>query len=47
MKINEFQAKDIFRREGVSVLEGIVATSADEASAAYEQLGGEIAVAKA
>ena len=47
MKIHEFQAKDIFRREGVSVLEGIVATSADEASAAYEQLGGEIAVVKA
>ena len=47
MKIHEFQAKDIFRREGVSVLEGIVAKSADEAAAAYEQLGGEIAVVKA
>ena len=47
MKIHEYQAKELFRAAGVPVLEGRVARSADEARAAYDQLGGEIAVVKA
>ena len=44
MKIHEFQGKQLFREAGVPVLEGIVATSPDQAAAAYEKLGGPIAV---
>jgi succinyl-CoA synthetase beta subunit len=47
MKIHEFQAKKILREAGVAVLESHVATTADEAAAAYKQLGGKIAVVKA
>jgi len=47
MKIHEYQAKAVFRRAGVAVPEGIVAESAEAASAAFEQLGGELAVVKA
>jgi succinyl-CoA synthetase beta subunit len=46
MKIHEYQAKQLLREAGVPVPEGIVAKSADEAAAAFEQLGGEIAVVK-
>jgi len=47
MKIHEYQGKELFRKAGVPVLEGRVAGSADEAVAAYRQLGGNIAVVKA
>ena len=47
MKIHEYQGKQLFRDRGVPVLEGIVAKSPEEASAAYEKLGGAIAVVKA
>ena len=47
MKIHEFQAKKLFADAGIAVLENVVATSADEASTAYDQLGGELAVVKA
>jgi succinyl-CoA synthetase beta subunit len=47
MKIHEYQSKDLFRDAGVAVLEGIVARSGDEARAAFEKLGGPIAVVKA
>ncbi len=47
MKIHEYQAKDILRRCGVAVPRGVVARTADEARAAFEQLGGELAVVKA
>jgi len=47
MKIHEFQAKELLRSAGVAVLENQVCRSADEASAAYDALGGEIAVVKA
>ena len=47
MKIHEFQAKQILRQAGVPVLKGIVACSADEAAAAFTQLGSPIAVVKA
>ena len=44
MKIHEYQGKELFRQAGVPVLEGIVATTPEEAVAAYEKLGGAIAV---
>ncbi|TWU34254.1 ADP-forming succinate--CoA ligase subunit beta [Novipirellula artificiosorum] len=47
MKIHEFQGKQLFRQAGVPVLDGIVASTADEAAAAYKKLGGPIAVVKA
>lgn len=46
MKIHEFQAKELFRNAGVPVLEGIVAKTPEEAVAAYEKLGGRVAVVK-
>jgi succinyl-CoA synthetase beta subunit len=39
MKIHEYQAKELFRKAGVAVLRGKVAASADEAAAAYGELG--------
>lgn len=46
MKIHEFQAKQILREAGVTVLPGQVATTGEEAAEAYRQLGGEVAVVK-
>ena len=46
MKIHEYQSKALFRKAGVAVPEGIVCKTADEVSAAYEKLGGTIAVVK-
>ena len=47
MKIHEFQAKRIFRDNGVAVLENRVASSPQEAAEAFTQLGGAFAVVKA
>lgn len=47
MNIHEFQAKEILKRFGVAVPKGIVATTAEEAKAAAQQLGGGVAVVKA
>jgi succinyl-CoA synthetase beta subunit len=47
MKIHEFQAKEILRKAGVPVPRGIVARTADEAAAAFKELGGKLAVVKA
>ena len=47
MKIHEFQAKQILRDAGVAVPRGVVARSADEAAAAFTQLGSPVAVVKA
>jgi succinyl-CoA synthetase beta subunit len=47
MKIHEFQAKEILRRAGVAVPRSVVARSAEEAAAAFKQLGGPVAVVKA
>ncbi|XZE55126.1 ADP-forming succinate--CoA ligase subunit beta [Planctomycetaceae bacterium SH139] len=47
MKIHEYQAKELFRQAGVPVLDGHVARTPDEAAAAFEQLGGSLAVIKA
>lgn len=46
MKIHEYQAKSLLREAGVAVPEGIVCKTADEVAAAYDQLGGAIAVVK-
>jgi succinyl-CoA synthetase beta subunit len=47
MKVHEYQAKDLLRAAGVAVPEGIVISSADEAAAAYDSLGGGLIVVKA
>jgi succinyl-CoA synthetase beta subunit len=47
MKVHEFQAKQILRDAGVAVPRSQVATTADEAAAAFAQLGGTLAVVKA
>ena len=46
MKIHEYQAKELFRKAGVAVLRGRVATTPDEAAAAFGELGGPLAVVK-
>jgi succinyl-CoA synthetase beta subunit len=47
MKIHEFQAKQLLRDAGIAVPAGIVARTPDEAAAAFDQLGGKLAVVKA
>jgi succinyl-CoA synthetase beta subunit len=47
MKIHEFQAKQLLRDAGLAVPAGVVARTPDEAAAAFDQLGGKIAVVKA
>jgi len=47
MKIHEYQAKALFREANIPVPESIVARTPVEAAAAYEKLGGSIAVVKA
>jgi len=47
MKIHEYQAKELFRKASVPVLDGYVARTPEEASAAFTKLGGPIAVVKA
>ncbi|HEX3601168.1 MAG TPA: ATP-grasp domain-containing protein, partial [Lacipirellulaceae bacterium] len=47
MKIHEYQAKQLLRDAGVAVPAGIMATSPEEATAAFKQLAGSLAVVKA
>src|SRR4029079_3552453 len=47
MKIHEYQGKQLLRDAGVAVPQGIMATTADEASAAFKQRGRALAVLKA
>jgi succinyl-CoA synthetase beta subunit len=47
MKIHEFQAKQLLREGGVTVPRGVVARSADEAAAAFREIGRPVAVVKA
>jgi succinyl-CoA synthetase beta subunit len=47
MKIHEFQAKKLLRNAGIAVPRGIVATSPDQAGAAFSELSGSFAVVKA
>jgi len=47
MKIHEYQAKNLFRKYGVPVLEGIACFSVEEAVEASIKLGGDVWVVKA
>lgn len=47
MDLFEYQARDIFARHGVPVLDAVVATTAEEARAAAQRLGGGTVVVKA
>ena len=47
MDLLEYQARDMFERYNVPVLSGRTATTPEQAVAAYEQLGVELAVIKA
>ncbi|WP_148715509.1 ADP-forming succinate--CoA ligase subunit beta [Chitinolyticbacter meiyuanensis] len=47
MNLHEYQAKELLAKYGLPVQKGILATSAEEAAAAYDQLGGKFAVVKA
>src|SRR5215213_637674 len=47
MKIHEYQAKQLLREAGVAVPEGVMATTAQEATAAFRKLGGPLAIVKA
>ncbi len=47
MKIHEYQAKQILREAQVAVPQSVVATTPEEAAAAFTQLGGPLAVVKA
>jgi succinyl-CoA synthetase beta subunit len=47
MKIHEYQAKSVLARYGVPIPRGTVATTADEARAAAQSLGGGTVVVKA
>jgi succinyl-CoA synthetase beta subunit len=47
MNLHEYQAKDIFRSYGIPVPEGRMASSAEEAVAAAQKLGGPVWVVKA
>ena len=47
MNIHEFQAKEILKRFGVTVPQGIVVTTPEEAKAAAQKLGGGVSVVKA
>jgi succinyl-CoA synthetase beta subunit len=44
MDLYEYQGKELFRRHGIPVSEGRLATSPGEARAAAEELGGEVVV---
>lgn len=47
MKIHEYQGKELFRQAGVPVLDGHMVETPEDAAAAYQKLGGSIAVVKA
>jgi succinyl-CoA synthetase beta subunit len=44
MKLQEYRSKEILARHGVPLLDGITATTPDEARAAAERLGGPVVV---
>jgi len=41
MNIHEYQGKEILARQGVATLPGVMATTAAEARAAVQTLGGD------
>lgn len=47
MNVHEYQAKELMRKYGISVLDGVKASTVDEAVAAAEKLGGKVWVVKA
>src|SRR5271169_1733150 len=47
MKAHEYQAKELLKKAGVAVPEGIVAATPAEAAKAYDALGGGLIVVKA
>ncbi|MCH4249143.1 MAG: ADP-forming succinate--CoA ligase subunit beta [Acinetobacter populi] len=47
MNLHEYQAKALLKKYGFPVQEGLLATTPDEAAAAFEELGGKFAVIKA
>ena len=47
MNLHEYQSKDVFRKFGIPVPPGKIATSVDEAAAAAEAIGGPVWVVKA
>ena len=47
MKVHEYQAKELLKKAGVAVPEGIVVSTAAEAAKAYDALGGGLIVVKA
>ncbi|MBO1031518.1 ADP-forming succinate--CoA ligase subunit beta [Tessaracoccus sp. SD287] len=47
MDLYEYQARDIFEKHGVPVLRSLVASTPEEARAAYERLGSAVVVVKA
>ncbi|MBP7580072.1 MAG: ADP-forming succinate--CoA ligase subunit beta [Vogesella sp.] len=47
MNLHEYQAKELLAKYGLPVQKGILATTPEEAAAAYDQLGGKFAVVKA
>src|SRR2546423_1294723 len=47
MKIHEYQAKELFKKSGVAVLRGKVASTPEEAAAAFKELNVPLVVVKA
>jgi len=47
MNLHEYQAKTLLAKYGLPVQQGILASTAEEAAAAFDQLGGKFAVIKA
>ena len=46
MKIHEYQAKQLFKAAGIPVPDGVVVKNAADAAAAFDKMGGELAVVK-
>ncbi|MCP4549002.1 MAG: ADP-forming succinate--CoA ligase subunit beta [bacterium] len=44
MKIHEYRAKDLFRREGIPVPDGVIARTPDEAKQRAIELGGRVVI---
>ncbi|NLR75665.1 MULTISPECIES: ADP-forming succinate--CoA ligase subunit beta [Leeia] len=47
MNLHEYQAKELLAKYGLPVQQGVLATNAEEAAAAFDKLGGKFAVIKA
>ena len=47
MNLHEYQSKTLLKKYGMPVQEGILITSPEEASKAFEQIDGKFAVMKA